>query len=184
MNKFARILIIGSLLWYFGEGMLGPLFALFAKNIGGDILEISWAWAIYLFVTGVSMILVGKLSDKIIKKEILMIIGYFLNAIFTFGYLLVLTPLHLFIIQAGLGVAWAFATPTWDALYAKHEDRKNEGVMWGFADGLPRIASAFSIIIGGFIVSYYSFNVLFFTMGILQIIAALYQTKIFFIKNK
>ncbi len=86
--------MIGSLLWYFGEGMLGPLFVLFTERIGGDILEIAGAYAIYLFMTGISMIFVGKLSDRI-KKEVLMIIGYSLNTMFTFAYLLVSTPYHL-----------------------------------------------------------------------------------------
>ena len=129
------------------------------------------------------MIFVGQLSDKI-KKEVLMIMGYFLNAVFTFAYLLVSTPYHLFVVQAGLGVAWALAAPTWDALYAKQEDKKHDGSAWGFADGLPKIITAVSIMIGGFIVSNFSFDLLFIIMGCVQVIATLYQAKIFYIKNK
>ena len=130
------------------------------------------------------MILIGKLSDEKISKEILMIIGYSLNALFTFGYLLVSSPWHLFGLQIGLGIAWALATPTWDALYAKHEDRKHDGSAWGFADGLPPIITAFAIIIGGFIISNFSFDALFIVMGTIQIIATIYQIKIFYIKHK
>ena len=184
MNRFTKVLMTGSLLWYFGDGMLGPLFVVFAERIGGNILEIAWAWAIYLFVTGISMIFVGKLSDNKIRKEVLLIAGYSLNAVFTFAYLLVSSPWHLFVLQAGLGVAWALAGPTWDALYAKHEDRKHDGSAWGFADGLPKIVTALAIVIGGFIVSNFSFNLLFIIMGIVQVIATIYQAKIFYIKNK
>jgi hypothetical protein len=45
MNRFTKVLMTGSLLWYFGDGMLGPLFVVFAERIGGNILEIAWAWA-------------------------------------------------------------------------------------------------------------------------------------------
>ncbi len=183
MNKIARVLMTGSLLWYFGEGMLGPLFAVFTQQIGGDVLDITWAWAIYLLLTGTVMILIGKLSDEKITKEFLMIIGYALNAIFTFGYLFVSSPIHLFLIQAGLGIAWALATPTWDALYAKHQDKKHDGEAWGFADGLPQITTGIAILLGGLIVSYSSFKTLFLVMGIFQVIATLYQIRIFWMKK-
>ncbi|MEK6914666.1 MAG: hypothetical protein AABW83_03375 [Nanoarchaeota archaeon] len=76
------------------------------------------------------------------------------------------------------------AGPTWDALYAKHEDRKHDGSAWGFADGLPKIVTALAIIIGGFIVSNFSFDLLFIIMGCIQVIATLYQAKIIYIKSK
>jgi MFS family permease len=184
MNKFSKVLMTASLIWYFGEGMLGPLFAIFAESIGGDVLEITWAWAIYLFVTGIFMIFIGRLSDKYVSKEKLMITGYALNTIFTFGYLFVSSPWHLFIVQAGLGIAWSLGTPTWDALYARHEDKKHDGSAWGFADGLPAIITGLAIVIGGLIVTYLSFKTLFIVMGIIQIIATLYQTRIFLMKDK
>lgn len=39
------ILLWSSNLWALGEGMLGPLFAVFAQRIGGNILDITWAWS-------------------------------------------------------------------------------------------------------------------------------------------
>ncbi|MFA5931602.1 MAG: MFS transporter [archaeon] len=174
MNKYGKILLIGSLLWYFGEGMLGPLFTVFAQQVGGDVLEITSAWAIYLIVLGVLTIIVGKYSDKM-DKEKLMIAGYGLNAIFTFGYLFVNDAISLFLVQAGLGFATALATPTWNALFAKSYDQSKDGSAWGIADGLPRIVTAIGIILGGLIVTFFSFTVLFVSMGIIQLIAAFYQ---------
>src|SRR3990167_2426171 len=113
LNKNSRILLYGSNIWYFGEGMLGPLFAVFTERIGGDILDISWAWATYLIITGILYIVVGKYIDGKHSKSKVMVFGYALNAIFTFSFLFVSSPWHLFIVQAGLGVAAAMATPTW-----------------------------------------------------------------------
>jgi len=179
MNKREHILLYANNLWYFGAGMLGPLFAVFAERIGGDILEISWAWATYLIVTGVLVIFVGKISDEKISKEKLMITGFALNALFTFGYLFVSSPLHLFIVQIGLGISNALAMPTWEALYSKYEDKKHDGYEWGLAGGEGSIISGIAIIIGGFIIGYLSFTVLFISMGIIQVIATIYQAKIF-----
>ncbi len=177
-KKKEVLLLHAGNLWDFGAGMLGPLFAVFTEKIGGSILDITWAWATYLLVTGTLIIFIGKLSDKKIKKEKLLTIGYALNAVFTFGYLLVSSPFHLFFLQAGLGIATALVTPSWQALYAKYEDKKHDGYTWGMASGSSNIVTAIGIIIGGMIVAYASFKALFITMGIIQTIAAIYQAKI------
>ena len=51
LTRSLKILLIGANIWYFGEGMMGPLFAVFAEKIGGDILDITWAWATPVFRT-------------------------------------------------------------------------------------------------------------------------------------
>lgn len=178
MNRKIKILLYGANLWYLGEGMLGPFLAIFAQRIGGSVLDISWAWAIYLIVQGVLSTFAGKYSDGKISKEKMMTAGYALNAIFTFGYLFVSSPMQLFFIQAGLGVAAAISTPTWNALYAKHEDRKHDGYTWGIASGESEIITGVAIVIGGLIINYYSFFALFIIMGVIQIIATIYQAKI------
>jgi len=109
----------------------------------------------------------------------MMIAGYSLNALFTFSYLLVSTPFHLFLVQAGLGIAAALAIPTWEALYdTNYENKKHEGYVWGLAGGQAQIVTGIAIIIGGLIVNYFSFRILFITMGIIQIIATIYQAQI------
>lgn len=158
--------------------MLGPFLAIFAQRVGGSILEISWAWAIYLLAQGTLSAFAGKYSDGKISKEKMMTAGYALNAIFTFGYLFVSSPIQLFFIQAGLGIAAAISTPTWNALYAKHEDRKHDGYIWGIACGEFEIVTGIAIIIGGLIVNYYSFAALFVIMGIIQVVATIYQAQI------
>ena len=158
--------------------MFGPLFAIFAEEIGGNILSITWAWATYLIVAGILYILVGKYVDKHKNKDKIMIIGYALNAIFTISYIFISSPWHLFIIQAGLGMSAALATPAWNALYAKYQDRKKSVFEWGLAGGSAQISTGIAIIIGGLIVNYFTFTTLFIIMGIIQIIATIIQAKI------
>jgi len=156
----------------FGEGLLGPLFAIFAERLGGDVLEITWAWATYLIVSGLLTVYIGNLSDKVDKKK-LVFYGYVLNMIFTFSYLLVHNSQSLLIVQAGLGVAAALATPTWNALFSEHENKKKDGLEWGLSDGMSQFFTGLAVIAGGFIVSYFSFTILFITMGIIQIFAVI-----------
>jgi len=179
LNKQEKILLVGANLWVLGDGMLGPLFAVFSERIGGNIIDITWAWAVYLGVTGIGIILVGKWSDHI-GKEWLLLGGYALTALFTFGYLLVREPIDLLIVQIGLGIALAFSQPTWYALYGRYSHNQDEadGYSWGIATGLSYVIAGGALLIGGFIVSNYSFKVLFITMGCVQILATLYQAKI------
>lgn len=164
-----RVLLIADMIWFFGEGMFGPLFAVFTERIGGDVLDISWAWAIYLVVSGLLTVFFGKISDGRISKRSLLIAGYVLNAICTFGYLLIQTPVQLFFLQALLGLAAAMATPTWDALYAKYEDPKHRGFAWGLSDGLQQVFTGIAIVLGGVIVTVSGFSSLFVIMGIVQV---------------
>jgi predicted MFS family arabinose efflux permease len=183
LNKQLKILLIANNIWYLGEGMFNPIFAVYTQKIGGSLLDISSAWATYLIATGIFTIFVGKISDEKISKEKLLVSGYALNAIFTFCYLFVASQTYLFIVQIGLGIASALATPTWYALYAQHENKKASGYIWGMAGGQSQFMTGISVFIGGFIVNYFSFETLFIVMGSIQVIATCYLAQIFRIHN-
>ena len=76
---------MGANIWYFGEALPGSLFAVFAERVGGDLLDITWAWATYLIVTGFFYILVGKLINGKAYQSKVIVSGYALNALLTFG---------------------------------------------------------------------------------------------------
>jgi MFS family permease len=178
LSKPEKTLLWGSNLWMLGAGMFGPLFAVFVEDIGGSILDISWLYATYLIVTGVGIIFVGKFADKV-GYAWLMIAGYGLNALATFGYIFVTSATELFIIQVLLGLALALATPTWYALYDKFSgDDKSDGYIWGLSTGMGYAASGIALVAGGFIVERFSFDVLFLIMGTILALAAVYQATV------
>jgi MFS family permease len=177
-QKQIRILLIGANLWYIGEGMFGPLLSVYTERIGGNILDLTGAWSVYLVVTGLCMLAVGAGADRWRAQERLMVAGYALNALCTFAYLLVAAPWQLLLVQAGLGLANALATPTWDALYSAHMPPKRAGIVWGVAHGLEYLITGVAILIGGYVVYLGSFMLLFMIMGVIQLIAAVYQAQI------
>ena len=183
LGKEIRILLFGSSIWYLGEGMLGPIFGVFTTSIGGSILDISWIWAAYLIATGVFTVIVGKISDARYSKEKLLVTGYALNTLFTFGYLFATTPQRLLFVQVGLGLASALATPTWDALYSRYHDKALSGFVWGLSSGQAQFVTGIAVIVGGLIVNYYSFALLFISMGVVQLFATLYQAQILFMDD-
>ena len=160
--------------------MMGPLYAIFTEKVGGDILDITWAWSAYLVCTGIFYILVGRIFNKRGFKSEMMVIGYSLNALLTFGYLLVSTPFHLFLVQAGLGIAEAIGTPLWDTLYAKNLSEEHDTYAWGLSTGQSQVVSGIAFAIGGMLVNYYSFDMLFVVMGGIQVVAALVIASLLF----
>lgn len=184
LTRTAKILLLGANIWYFGEGMMGPLFAIFAEKVGGDILDITWAWATYLVITGLLYILVGKFLNNKHYQAKVMVIGYALNALLTFGYLFVSSPLHLFLVQAGLGVAEAIGTPAWDALYAKNLPEEMDSYAWGLSTGQSQIVTGVAFGIGGLITHFISFEALFITMGCIQVLAAVATAQLLFGNNR
>lgn len=175
--------MIGAGIWYLGEGLFGPLLAVFSENIGGTILDLSWAWASYLIFYGLLSILFGRISDTTFDKRKLMVFGYALNAFFTFGYLFVSNSTTLLLVQAGLGIAAAMATPTWNALFDESSDDTVGGTTWGLYEGMESIITGVTVVLGALVIHYYSFQALFIAMGIIQVAATIYQARILYAKK-
>ncbi len=184
MTGPTRLLLLASSLWYFSEGLLGPLFAVFSEQVGGDLLDITGAWAAYLIVSGLAYPVVGRLLNRSRWKFRMIAVGYALNTIFTFAYLLVDNTTSLLLVQVGLGVAEAVATPSWDALFARDLPERDDTFLWGIASGHTQFVSGVAILVGGFIAAYVSFQALFITMGILSLLATIVQARVSWIEEK
>lgn len=176
-NKKERTLLFANNLWYLSEGMLGPLFGIFCAKFNSSPLDISWVWALYLISVGSVVIGLGYISD-FLNKEKLLVVGYALQAIFTFCYILVTTKKQLALLQIGLGISGGLSTTTWYALYARCEDKTHEGLTWGLANGLASIYTGIALLCGGLIIANSSFETLFFIMGIIQLIATIYVSRL------
>ncbi|MFM2414766.1 MAG: hypothetical protein RI911_459 [Candidatus Parcubacteria bacterium] len=178
MSEPEQVLFTSATIWALSDGLLGPLFAVFAQGIGGDILSVTWAWALFLAITGIGMMFTGRLGDRY-GHHALSVWGYIICAVFTFGYVFVVDQWGLLFVQLGLGVGLALCNPTWDALYDKYSgEGDNDGWLWGTASAGRYIAQAFAVVIGGLIVTYASFTVLFTIMGCIMTLAACVQSRI------
>ncbi len=178
-SKPEKNLLYASNLWYLGEGLFGPLFAVFSEHIGGTILDVTWAWAIFMVVTGLATIVVGKMAMTTRRQQWLAVIGYSINTVMTFGYAFVTTPLQLTILQSFLGVAQAMATPTWYALYSQFSTKEG-GETWGQVQGQSSIITGLAFVVGGLLATYISFKALFVVMGLVQFAATISMFGVFF----
>ena len=184
MTNASRLLLLSSALWHLSEGLLGPLFAVFSERVGGDILDITGAWAAYLIVSGLAYPLVGRLMNRSRWKFRIIVVGYALNTAFTFAYLLVDSTTTLLVVQIGLGLAEAISTPSWDALFARELTDRDDTFLWGIASGHTQFVSGIAVAIGGLIAAYVSFEALFVTMGVLSALATVVQARVSWVQER
>ena len=166
----------------FSLGLLGPIYAIFVEDIGGDILSASSVWAAYTIVIGLMIILFGKLEDKIRREGKVMTFGYILISISTLGYYFVSNPLELLLVQIVLGMGVAIITPSFDTLYCKYLEKKKVGFEWGLWEGLGEIFTGAAAIAGGVIATFFGFKPLFIIMFLISLASVLVSIKEFSLK--
>jgi MFS family permease len=181
MKREYKILLLASLLANFGANLIGPFYAVFVQDIGGSILDIGYTISIFSIAAGVLIIGVGKLSDKI-NRELITVIGYYLFALGSLGYLVISTPNQLFILQIVFALGTACLAAPLKALFARFIQKGEEGLQWGLEDGGSYIVVGVAVFIGTLVVNYFGFTVLFLSMFVIQSLAAIIQTR-FYIRN-
>ncbi|MBI4894812.1 MAG: MFS transporter [Candidatus Aenigmarchaeota archaeon] len=163
MHKILKILITSSMFYNFTAGMIGPIYAIFAQKIGGDIFVASSAIAVYTLVIGVLILLFGRIEDRLDKKKVF-IVGRAINVVGIAGYLFVSTPMDLFLVQGILGVAIAMMNPTFEALYSRGLRKGHEAFEWSVWEGSINIMLSVAAITGGFVAAVFGFQALFLLM--------------------
>jgi len=172
-NRALRVLFTYNSLFLFSASLLGPLYAIFVKNIGGGVLLISISSAVFYLSSTLFLFFVSRWGDKLREKEYLLIASYLVRAIGYFGFLFVDGALLLIIIQAIFGLGDALGTPTFGAIFSKHTDRQEEVLEYSDWSVIANIVMALGTIIGGFMVATFGFVFLFMVMGGLCILSAL-----------
>jgi len=173
-NRALKILLITNALIMVAAAMLGPIYALFVEEIGGNLLNASMAGGILAITGGITTLISGKYADKIKREEKIVGISYVLLAIGFILYTQVNSIYSLFAIQALIGFSGALYSPAFDKLYSKHITQKKAGREWGTWESMSYFTAAIGAPIGGLIVSNYGFNPLFVIMSSLCLISGIY----------
>lgn len=173
-NRQIRILLITNGLILIASAMLGPIYALFVEKVGGDLLDASFAFGIYALAAGITTLISGRYADKIKENELIVVLGYAIMGVAFVGYIFVSSIWSLLIVQVLIGLGEAIYSPAFDAVYSKHLDGNKSGREWGAWESINYFTMAFGAISGGFLVTYFNFNVLFLVMGSLCFFSALY----------
>ena len=88
-------------------------------------------------------------------------------------YLVIHTPLQLYVIQFILGIFTAFTFPTYMAIFTRHIDKTKEGVEWGMYFTLTDLTGAAFAAVGGYIAMSSGFPTLIIAVVFLSVIGSL-----------
>jgi len=170
MNKKLKILLSSYSMFILASGLLGPIYAVFVENIGGDLITAGSAYGLFSIVTGLMILFISRWEDRIKHQEKLILVGFCLSAIGFLGYLFIQLPWHLFVVQIVLGMAAAIRDPAYDSIYSKNLDKGKFASEWGMWEAMYYILTALAAITGGIMAKFYGFRMLFIIMFALSII--------------
>lgn len=172
INTKIRYLLFANYLNLFAFAFFTPLFALFVTKLDPNPAMVGIAWGVNMYAAAGMILLFGRYEDRIKHKETLVVVGYFLMAAGAAAYMLVNTLNQLYLVQLFNAVGVGLLTPAWRTSYAKAEDKGKETLEWSLVDGGAKFFIATGAIIGGFILKYYSFKVIFAMIAVIQLVGA------------
>jgi len=178
INPVIRFLIISDTVLVGAAGLLGPIFALFIEGfiVGGNEMVAGLAAGIYLFTKSILQIPIAHFIDRVRGEKDdfwLMFICTIMIALIPLFYLVIHTPLQLYLIQFMLGLFTAFTFPTYMAIFTRHIDKEKEGTEWGVYFTLTDLTSAAMATIGGFLATTYGFPTLIVAVVVVSVIGSL-----------
>lgn len=182
MTRLNRILLAASFFGLFPVGLLLPIYAVFVRNIGGDILDAGIAYGLFSISSGVFVLLMTK--TDLFKKHLrqMVVIGYLMVAIGQAGYFFIGTPTQLFLTQVIIGIATGILDPSWDSLYSVEKTEVDAIRAWSLWSGGQRMITGLGAVFGAIVVAAYSFTLLFCVMLVFNILAVLVSLRLL-VKN-
>lgn len=170
MHKEIMLFLGATSFFEFAMGMLGPIYAIYVQNIGGDILAVGTAWSIFMIVSGVGIYFMGQIEDRIKNDRKEIILGYVIMSIGLLGYIFVSNIYQLFVIQVILGISTVISTPAKDSFYTKYLDKGKYDSEWAAWEGSWYTVTGLAALGGAYLVKVYNFQILFVVMFVLSIV--------------
>jgi len=170
MTRKLKIILATTSLFALAGEMFGPIYAVFVKEIGGDLLTAGGAYGLFAFSTGLLMFLIAKYEDRVKHQERLIVFSNSIMCIGFLGYLFISKPIHLFIVQIILGVSSAIGSPVYSAVYSRAVDKKRAAFHWGAWESLWYMVAGMAAIIGGYLANLYGFRFIFVIMFVISLI--------------
>ncbi|MBN2330604.1 MAG: MFS transporter [Candidatus Aenigmarchaeota archaeon] len=167
MSGAMRIFMTAETMVFFAGGLLGPLYAVFVEDIGGDVLTVGASWSLFMLLSGIGLLISGRLVDRMRSEKPVIMAAHLLHALGFLGYLLVSSPVHLFAVQVLLGIATAISYPSRESWFTRFIDNDKIAFQWATWEATYSITVAAASIIGALVVSVLGFSALFVSMSAL-----------------
>ncbi len=173
MHKNVKILLLTSILIHSGANLLAPIYAIFIKDIGGDLIDAGIAIGIYALLKGVFYFLIGRIDENRVSKKIMMFSGYTIMGVGYATYIFANKPIDVFIIQGVLSLGETIINPSWSAIIATSLEKEKERHLYSHFFGYRSIFEGIAAIVGGLFAMKFGFNVIFGIMAAFAVTSGL-----------
>ena len=179
INKVVRLIVVTDFFYNSAFGSYGPVFAIFiTEQINGGSAKVAgFAAAAYWLTKSILQLpIAGFLDNTDGERDDFwaLFFGYLLGGLTPIGYIFATEPWHLYLLQAWLGFAMAWAVPAWYAIFTRHIDKDRIGFEWSLQSVFSLgVATSLSAAVGGYVADAFSFTTLYLAAGILAIASSL-----------
>lgn len=136
INALYKLLLSAYSVSMFSEWVLLPIYAVFVQKIWGDILDASWAMAVFLISQWIFTIIIQRLQWTYKHRTTMMIVGWTIWLMGIALYLAVSSTRMLFVTQILVAMGNAIADPIFDKELADHTDTSNKLFERGLWEGM------------------------------------------------
>jgi len=174
MNKSLKLLLSINSIFVIAANMLGPLYAVYIRNLGGSIEVVSGTWSVMLFTTTLVNFVLIRYGDRLKEHEYFLIAGFIFRAIAWIGFTSASSILTIVILQVIVGLGEAVGSTGFDAIFAEHLDKASHIRDYAVWKTVSNIIVALATLVGGFIVASYGFKPMFYFMAVIAIGCAIF----------
>lgn len=184
INHTISTLITADFMVNAGFSLFAPIFAIFVTGqiAGGSIQVVGFAAAITQIVKAVFQLPVARYLDRNhgeLDDFFSLTIGNALLTAVPFLFFFATNIVHVYLIQAVLGLGFALVVPPWFAIFTRHIDKNRENVEWSLESIGIGISSAAAAAFGGILATKIGFRYVFLLAGLFAAFGAALQLKIF-----
>ncbi|MGA2910688.1 MAG: MFS transporter [Candidatus Microgenomates bacterium] len=178
INRILTTLVVSDIFLFASFGLISPIFAVFVNQqiLGGTLIVVGIGEAIYLATKSILQLPIGILIDNVSGEKIdfyLTISGNLLISISIGLYIFATIPVHIYLIQALMGIGGAISYPAWMGLFTRNMEEGRESFIWSVHSTFTELFSAVAAALGGYLAVTLGFHYLFLVVSILSLIGTL-----------
>jgi MFS family permease len=177
MKKELVVIILANVFSAVGMGIFAPVYTLFSQRIEASYLDISTAFGVFWVAVALLEIPFGHLSDRYGKKKFI-IIGGIVSAVGSLLYLIIQTPIQLFMVEIFSGIATSMQTPAIESIISESSSKKNRGRTFGLFNSSINFSYGLASIFSGVIVTLLGMSSIFFISSALSVCSTAVVCKI------
>lgn len=172
MNKSLKLLLSINSVFVLVANLLGPLYAVYIEGLGGSIAMVSGTWSVMLLTTTLVNFALIRFGDRIREHEYFLIAGFIFRAIAWIGFAFAGSLLAIIILQIIVGLGEAVGSTGFDAIMAEHLDKSSHIRDYAVWKTISNVLASIATLVGGFVVTWYGFNPMFYFMGLVALLCA------------